>query len=129
MVTANGKPAVLVNVNRQPESNTLQVANEVHALMQELAPGLPPGVHLEPFYDQSTIVHDSIASVRDAVLIGILLSSIILVLFLRDCGTSLVAGLVIPITLLITFIVLNMTNQTFSLMTFGGLPPSFALPI
>src|SRR4029077_6485482 len=129
MVTANGKPAVLVNVNRQPESNTLQVANEVHALIQELAPGLPPGVHLEPFYDQSTIVHDSIASVRDAVLIGIVLSSVILVLFLRDWGTSLVAGLVIPVTLLITFIVLNLTGQTFNLMTLGGLAAAVGLVI
>jgi CzcA family heavy metal efflux pump len=129
MVTANGKPAVLLNVNRQPESNTLQVANEVHALIQELAPGLPPGVHLEPFYDQSTIVHDSIASVRDAVLIGIVLSSIILVLFLRDWGTSLVAGLVIPVTLMITFIVLKFTGQTFNLMTLGGLAAAVGLVI
>jgi len=129
MVTANGKPAVLLNVDRQPESNTLDVANEVHALIQQLTPGLPPGVHLEPFYDQSTIVHDSISSVRDAVLIGILLSSIILVLFLRDWGTSLVAGLVIPITLLITFIVLKMTNQSFNLMTLGGLAASVGLVI
>jgi len=129
MVTANGKPAVLVNVNRQPESNTLQVANEVHALMQELGPTLPPGVHLESFYDQSTIVHDSIGSVRDAVLIGIILSSIILVLFLRDWGTSLVAGLVIPVTLLITFIVLKVTGQTFNLMTLGGLAAAVGLVI
>ncbi len=129
MVTANGKPAVLLNVNRQPESNTLQVADEVHTLIQELAPGLPPGVHLEPFYDQSTIVHDSIASVRDAVLIGIVLSSIILVLFLRDWGTSLVAGLVIPVTLLITFIVLKFTGQTFNLMTLGGLAAAVGLVI
>ncbi len=129
MVTANGKPAVLLNVDRQPESNTLDVANEVHALIQELTPSLPPAVHLEPFYDQSTIVHDSIASVRDAVLIGILLSSIILVLFLRDWGTSLVAGLVIPITLLITFIVLKITNQSFNLMTLGGLAAAVGLVI
>src|SRR6266849_1529438 len=129
MVTANGKPAVLLNVNRQPESNTLQVADEVHALMHELAPGLPPGVHVEPFYDQSTIVHDSIVSVRDAVLIGIVLSSIILVLFLRDWGTSLVAGLVIPATLLITFIVLKFTGQSFNLMTLGGLAAAVGLVI
>jgi CzcA family heavy metal efflux pump len=129
VVTANGKPAVLLNVNRQPESNTLQVANEVHSLIQELAPGLPLGVHLEPFYDQSTIVHDSISSVRDAVLIGIILSSIILVLFLRDWGTSLVAGLVIPVTLMITFIVLKFTGQTFNLMTLGGLAAAVGLVI
>jgi multidrug efflux pump subunit AcrB len=129
IVTANGKPAVLLNVNRQPESNTLDVANEVHALIQELAPTLPPGVHLEPFYDQSTIVHDSIASVRDAVLLGIVLSSIILVLFLRDWGTSFVAGLVIPVTLLITFIVLKATSQSFNLMTLGGLAAAVGLVI
>ncbi len=70
IVTANGKPAVLLNVNRQPESNTLDVANEVHTQIEQLRASLPPGVHLEPFYDQSTIVHDSISSVRDAVLLG-----------------------------------------------------------
>lgn len=128
-VTANGKPAVLLNVDRQPESNTLDVANEVHALIQQITPTLPSGVHLEPFYDQSTIVHDSIASVRDAVLIGIVLSSIVLVLFLRDWGTSFVAGLVIPVTLLITFIVLKLTNQSFNLMTLGGLAAAVGLVI
>jgi CzcA family heavy metal efflux pump len=129
VVTANGKPAVLLNVDRQPESNTLQVANEVHTLIQELTPTLPPGVHLEAFYDQSTIVHDSIASVRDAVLLGIVLSSIILVLFLRDWGTSLVAGLVIPVTLFVTFIVLMATGQSFNLMTLGGLAAAVGLVI
>src|SRR5229473_4333078 len=129
IVTANGKPAVLLNVNRQPESNTLDVANEVHAQIEHLRATLPPGVHLEPFYDQSTIVHDSIASVRDAVLLGLVLSSIILVLFLRDWGSSLVAGLVIPATLLITFIVLKITGQSFNLMTLGGLAAAVGLVI
>src|SRR5437899_6774974 len=121
MVTANGKPAVLLSVHRQPDSNTLDVANEVHAQIEEIRPTLPPGVHIEPFYDQSTIVRESIASVRDAVLLGLLLSCVILVLFLRDWCTSLVAGLVIPATLLITFIVLRLTGPTFTLLNLVGL--------
>jgi CzcA family heavy metal efflux pump len=129
MVTANGKPAVLFSVHRQPDSNTLDVANEVHTQIEEIRPTLPLGVHIEPFYDQSTIVHESIASVRDAVLLGLVLSSIILVLFLRDWGTSLVAGLVIPATLLITFIVLKLTGQSFNLMTLGGLAAAVGLVI
>ena len=129
IVTANGKPAVLLNVNRQPDGNTLDVANEVHAQIEELRPTLPPGVQIEPFYDQSTIVRESIASVRDAVLLGLVLSSIVLVLFLRDWGTSLVAGLVIPATLLITFVVLKLSGQTFNLMTLGGLAAAVGLVI
>ena len=129
MVTANGKPAVLLSVNRQPESNTLQVANEVHQRIAELRSTLPPGVHLEVFYDQSTIVSDSIASVRDAVLLGIIFSSAILVLFLRDWGSSFVAALVIPVTLLFTLIVLKLTGQSFNLMTLGGLAAAVGLVI
>src|ERR1700739_1726860 len=129
IVTANGKSAVLLSVNRQPESNTLDVANEVHQKITELRPTLPPGVHLEAFYDQSTIVRDSISSVRDAVLLGIILSSAILVLFLRDWGSSFVAALVIPITLLLTLIVLELTGQSFNLMTLGGMAAAVGLVI
>ena len=129
IVTANGKSAVLISIIRQPQSNTITVADEVHAQIAELSSSLPPGVHLEVFYDQSTIVHDSIASVRDSVLLGLLLSSVILVLFLRDWGTSLVAGLVIPVTLALTLIVLKLTGQSFNLMTLGGLAAAVGLVI
>jgi CzcA family heavy metal efflux pump len=129
IVTANGKSAVLLSVMRQPQSNTIAVADEVHAQIAELGSSLPPGVHLEIFYDQSTIVHESIASVRDAVLLGLVLSSVVLVLFLRDWGTSLVAGLVIPVTLSMTLIVLKITGQSFNLMTLGGLAAAVGLVI
>src|SRR6202142_2283290 len=129
IVTANGKAAVLLSVNRQPESNILQVASEIHQKITELRLMLPPGVHLEAFYDQSTIVSDSIASVRDAVLLGVILSSAILVLFLHDWGSSFVAALVIPVTLLFTLIVLKLTGQSFNLMTLGGLAAAVGLVI
>lgn len=129
VVTANGKPAVLLNIYRQPDSNTVSVASAVHARVAELARTLPAGVHLQPFYDQSEIVNDSIKSVRDAILIGLLLAALILVLFLRDWGTSVVAGLVIPCTIAITFIVLHLVGETFNLMTLGGLAAAVGLVI
>jgi len=121
IVTANGKPAVLLNINRQPDSNTVQVADEVHAEVERVRQSLPPGVEIKPFYDQSIIVSDSIKSVRDAILVGIILASIILVVFLRDWGTSIVAGLVIPVTVAVTFIALKVLGESFNLMTMGGL--------
>ncbi len=129
IVTANGKPAVLLNINRQPDSNTVAVADEVHAEVDRIRQSLPPGIRIEPFYDQSQIVTESIKSVRDAILIGLILASIIMILFLRDWGASAVAGLVIPVTVLITFIALKALNQSFNLMTLGGLAAAVGLVI
>ncbi len=129
VVTANGKPAVLLNINRQPDGNTVQVAQEVHDEIERLRKTLPPGVHIDTFYDQSIIVGDSIKSVRDAILLGLILASIILVVFLRDWGTSLVAGLVIPVTVLVTFIALKVMGESFNLMTLGGLAAAVGLVI
>jgi CzcA family heavy metal efflux pump len=129
IVTANGKPAVLLNINRQPTGNTVQVANEVHAEIEAIRKTLPPGIELTPFYDQSEIVEDSIRSVRDAILIGLVLACAIMVLFLRDWGTSLVAGLVIPATIAVTFIALRIAGESFNLMTLGGLAAAVGLVI
>ncbi len=105
-VTANGTPSVLMTIARQPTSNTVQVANGVAAKVEQLRQILPPGTHLTPFYDQSQLVRESIASVRDAIFIGLVLACIILFLFLRDWSSSLVAGLVIPVTVAVTILFL-----------------------
>ena len=74
------------------------MASAVHAEIDAIRATLPKGVTLQPFYDQSDIVSDSIASVRDAVLIGLALASLILVLFRPAWGPSLLAGLGLPAT-------------------------------
>src|ERR1700751_885932 len=84
VVTANGKPAVLLSINRQPDSNTVEVANEVHQEMEKLRSVIPAGIELSLFYDQSNIVKASIGSVRDAIIIGLFLTGLIIWLFLRD---------------------------------------------
>jgi CzcA family heavy metal efflux pump len=128
-VTANGKNAVLISVARQPDSNTVAVADAVNVQLQQLRQKLPPGVKLEPFYDQSQLVRDAISSVRDAIFIGLVLACIILFAFLRDWTSSLIAGLVIPVTVSVTILILWMIGQSFNLMTLGGLAAAIGLVI
>ena len=128
-VTANDRPAVLLNVARQPSSNTATVAGAVAARIQQIRKTLPPGVRLEPYYDQSELVRESIRSVRDAILIGLVLACIILFLFLNDWTTSAIAGLVIPVTVAITILFMWAVGESFNLMTLGGLAAAIGLVI
>jgi len=129
IVTANGKPAVLLNIFRQSDSNTVAVTDAIEQELTEIRKILPPGVKLQSYYDQSLLVRASISSVRDAILVGLLLAAIILVIFLRDWGSSIVAGLVIPATIAITMIVLRVLGESFDLMTLGGLAAAVGLII
>ena len=128
-VSANGHSAVLLNITRQPSSNTVAVADAVAGQVQQLRKILPDGVRFEPYYDQSELVRESIRSVRDAILIGLLLACIILFLFLGDWNSSLVAGLVIPVTVAITILCLWAIGESFNLMTLGGLAAAIGLVI
>ncbi len=129
IVTANGKPAVLINITRQPSGNTVAVAEGVAAELDLLRKKLPAGIHIEPFYDQSQLVRESIASVRDAILIGLVLACVILFLFLRDWRSSIIAGLVIPVTVSVTILVMWLMGESFNLMTLGGLAAAIGLVI
>ncbi len=129
VVTADGKPGVLLSINRQPGTNTVAVADGVYKELARIRKNLPPGIQFSVFYDQAQLVKEAIRSVRDAILIGIVLSCIVLIVFLRDWGSSLVAGLVIPVTITITFVVLKLLGQTFNLMTLGGLAAAVGLVI
>ena len=129
MIRAEGREAVLLNITRQPTSNTVQVADEVAAEIEQLKPSLPPGITIRPYYDQSHLVRESISSVRDAILIGLILATGIIIIFLRDWRSSLVAGLVIPVTVALTFILLYAFGASFNLMTLGGLAAAVGLII
>lgn len=128
-VTANAKPAVLLNIFRQPNSNTVRVADEVNAELAQIKKSLPSGVDVQSFYDQSTLVNDAIKSVRDAIIIGLILAAFTIMLFLRDWGSSLIAALVIPATIAVTFIALRLLGENFDLMTLGGLAAAVGLII
>src|SRR5205085_2378833 len=129
IVTADGHPAVLLNVTRQPNANTVAVVDEVRAELASMRALLPRDVKVAPFYDQSLLVREAIKSVRDSILIGLLLSVAILYGFLRNWGTTLVAILVIPVTVLATFLAMWLAGLSFDLMTLGGVAAAIGLVI
>jgi multidrug efflux pump subunit AcrB len=129
MVTADGHPSVLLNVARQPYANSITVVDEVKAELDAMRAQLPKDVTVAPFYDQSLLVREAMKSVRDAILIGLLLSVIILFAFLRNWGTTFVAILVIPVTVLTTFLAMWLVGLSFDLMTLGGVAAAIGLVI
>ncbi len=129
IVTADGHPAALVNINRQPDANTVAVVDEVKAALNAMRGQIPKDVRVAAYYDQSLLVRESINSVRDSILIGLLLSVVILYAFLRNWGTTFVAILVIPVTVLVTFLAMWLAGLNFDLMTLGGVAAAIGLVI
>jgi multidrug efflux pump subunit AcrB len=129
IVTADGHNAVLFNILRQPTANTVTVTDEVKTELAAIETVLPKDVKVAPFYDQSIMVTDSIHSVRDAIIIGLILSVVILFAFLRNIGTTFVAILVIPVTILVTFLAMYLVGLSFDLMTLGGVAAAIGLVI
>ena len=128
-VTAEGRNAVLLNIHSQPDGSTLDIASAVQAKLQELRKELPPDMKLAFFYDQSTFVRESVRSVWEAILFGLLLSVAILFFFLKNWGSVLTAVVTIPITVLITLVAMKLLHMSFNLMTLGGIAAAIGLVI
>ena len=128
-INADGQPAVLVEINQQPGSNSVAIAAAVTARLAELRKTLPPDVHIANWYDQSQLVVAAAASVRDAILIGAFLAAAVLLLFLRNLKVTLIALLVVPLVLASTIVLLRQFNMSFNIMTLGGMAAAVGLII
>lgn len=126
-VLEDGRPAVLFNIYQQPDGNAVRVARDVKAKLAGVK--LPPGTRLVNWYDQSELVTESVASVRDAVLIGLVLAAAVLLLFLRSWRVTLVAVIMVPATLAATVLVLSVLGMGFNIMTLGGIAAAVGLLI
>ena len=128
-VTADGKSAVLFSVYQQPNSNSVQIAADVKAKLREFQAQLPNGVKIANWYDQSQLVLASASSVLDAVLIGIGLSALVLLFFLRNIKVTLIAIVVVPAVLATTIVLLYVLGMSFNIMTLGGMAAAVGLII
>ena len=128
-INANGKDGILIAVLKQPNTNLIQLSNEMQIKVSELAKTLPKDVSIQPYYIQANFVTDSIRSVTDSLWIGLLLAIIVAIIFLRSFKASAVILITIPVTLLLTIIAFYITGQTFNIMTLGAIAASIGLII
>jgi cobalt-zinc-cadmium resistance protein CzcA len=128
-IKANGKDVPLVAIIKQPDANLIEVSNGVEQRVEELKNILPKDIKLVPYYKQAEFVNDSIKSLRDVLLFGLLLAILVVILFLRSFSTSLVVLITIPVTLCLTLLILYFVGYTFNIMTLGAIAAAIGLMI
>ncbi|HNV33249.1 MAG TPA: efflux RND transporter permease subunit [Nitrospira sp.] len=120
VVRTDGKRSVYLRVNKQPIANTVEVVDALRKAIPKMI-GIPPGVQLGISFDQSIYIRQSIKNLIEQALHGSLLAAAVILLFLRNLTSTLIISVAIPLSILVTFIVLYFTNQTLNVFTMGGL--------
>ena len=117
----DGQPAVSIQVVKEKDANTVQVAHEVTSELKNVEPTLPQGASITVFFDQSTSITNSINGVLRDGLIGGVLAVIIVFLFLANWRTTLVTAVSIPLSVIVAVVVLDRMGYSVNIMTLGGL--------
>ncbi len=117
----NAKPAIYVTVQKQYGGNTLEAIGKVKETLAQIATGLPESIRLEQFYDQSVLITKSVGHVQRSIIEGAVLIVLVMMLFLWDLRSSLIAALTIPLSIFIAFIILALSGVSLTVMSLGGL--------
>ncbi len=125
--TADGRPAVLVNLTRQPSANTVAIAQGVRHLFESRPDLIPKDVRWTTFYDQAEFVSRSVQGVRDAIGIGVGLAALILFVFLRSFRLTVLSVVTVPLAVAVVLLALGIAGQTINLMTLGGIAAALGL--
>ena len=116
-----GTPAVLIDIRRQTGVNTVKVVDTLKLRLAELQKQLPPGVQLDVISEQATYIRASVAALEEHLVLGSLLASLIIWIFIRDWRTVFISSIAIPTSIITTFTVLKVMDFTLNSMTLLGL--------
>ncbi len=128
-VTSDQRDAVSLQIYQQPGGNTVQIVRDLKAALKDYRGKLPADLKISNWYDQSELITESAASVRDAIVIGVLLASLVLLVFLRSFKITLVGILVVPAVMSSTILLLYVLHMSFNIMTLGGMAAAVGLII
>jgi CzcA family heavy metal efflux pump len=121
IVRANGERGALMSAYKTGSASTLAVVKGIKDALQQYAPNLPPGLHLTLFFDQSLYVDASIQGVLREALIAACLTAIMILLFLGNWKSTLIIAISIPLSILVSILLLSALGETINIMTLGGL--------
>jgi len=117
----NSGPGLVIGVQKQIGGNTVSVVDTILKVLPAIQRDLPKGTTLEVINDQSRYIRRSIKNLQHEALIGALLATAIVLIFLRNVSSTLIVATSIPISILSTFILLHVNHLTLNIMTLGGL--------
>ncbi|HBG65398.1 MAG TPA: AcrB/AcrD/AcrF family protein [Treponema sp.] len=120
-VYINGQPGVYVSVSKQSGKNSVTVANAVYKKIDELKSQLPEDVSMEIVSDSTESIRDTISTLFESAWQGLLLAIIILYVFLCSFKSTIIIGISIPLSILITLLCMNFAGITLNMMTLTGL--------
>jgi len=120
IVTINGERCLGLSIYKEPKFNTINAVKSLNDAITDLGKALP-GYEFIRVHDQGNYIHSSITEVQNTALIGILLAVLILFVFLRRIGTTLVISIAIPVSIIATFNLMYFNHLTINIMTLGGL--------
>ncbi|MDR3425126.1 MAG: efflux RND transporter permease subunit [Alphaproteobacteria bacterium] len=129
LVDNNGQPAVTFDVFQQDNASSLDLAKEVDKRLSDFMKTQPKSIQLHKWYDQTELVRSSISALEEAILIGLVFAALVLLAFLRNWRATLVAIMVVPLSVLITVLLLSALGMTFNIMTLGGIAAAIGLLI
>ena len=122
LASVSGKPAVLLTITKQPSTSTLELTQELDKTMAELQKTLPPDVKVNTqLYRQQDFIDSSISNIKKSLIEGGIFVVLVLFIFLMNARTTIISLVTIPLSLLVTLLVLHFMGLTINTMSIGGM--------
>ena len=120
-VWSNNKPAVMLMVQKQSDANSVQVCRDVIARLPEVETALPRGIKITVFYDAATFIERSMSNLGSSAIQAIAMVFLVLLFFLRNLRSSLIVAVAIPVSMIVTFAVMDQAGLTLNIISIAGL--------
>ncbi len=129
VASVNGDPTVLLQIRKQSGTNTVEIVNAVKARLTQLEETLPPGYRLRIVRDQAEFIEASITSVEEHLVVGSLLAALVVLLFLGNLRSTIIAAISIPTSIIATFGLIWYMGFTLNMLTMLALTLSVGIVI